>query len=128
MTARDTDLSSPDSRQQGRVAEEHARRYLEAQGLTLEECNYRCRRGEIDLIMRDGDCLVFVEVRLRRSARYGGGAESVDRRKQQKLIHTARHYLQNRRAGNRPARFDVVALSGRGSQLEVQWIRNAFGA
>ncbi len=125
---RDTDPSLPDSRQQGRAAEKHARHYLEARGLALVACNYRCRGGEIDLVMRDGDCLVFVEVRLRRTARYGSGAESVDRRKQQKLIHTARHYLQTQGAGNRPARFDVVALSGQGSQLEVQWIRNAFGA
>jgi len=126
--SRDIDAPSPGPRQQGLMAEAHARCYLEAQGLTLLERNYRCRGGEIDLVMRDGDCVVFVEVRLRRSSRYGSGAESVDRRKPQKLIHAARHYLQAHHAGDRPARFDVVALSGCGAQLEVLWIRNAFGA
>ncbi len=126
--SRNTDAPSAGPRQQGLAAEEQARRYLEDQGLTLLERNYHCRGGEIDLVMCDGGCLVFVEVRLRRSSRYGSGAESVDWRKQQKLIRAARHYLLARRAGDKPARFDVVALSGRGTQLEIQWIRNAFGA
>lgn len=123
---RHIEVGHRDTRQRGLAAEEQACRYLEMRGLELVERNYHCRGGEIDLVMRDGDCLVFVEVRLRRSSRYGSGAESVDQRKQQKLIHAARHYLQVRHPGDSPARFDVVALSGRGKQPEIQWIPNAF--
>ncbi len=124
------DGSTPPARrrQQGLAAEQQARRYLESRGLVLVESNYRCRGGEIDLVMRDGDCLVFVEVRQRRSARYGSGAESVTWHKQQKLIHAAQHYLLARRALDRAARFDVVSLTGQGKQAAIHWIRDAFGA
>ncbi|HEV59188.1 MAG TPA: YraN family protein, partial [Phycisphaerales bacterium] len=86
--------------------------------------NYRCRRGEIDLVMRDGATLVFVEVRLRRNPRYGGAAASIDYRKQQKLVATAQHYLLAH-PHDGPARFDVVAMAGGSS---IDWIRNAFEA
>lgn len=116
----------------GRLAETLACRYLQARGLILVARNYRCRLGELDLIMRDGDCLVFVEVRLRRNTRYGGAAESIDRRKQRKLLCTARHYLAVERPTSAALRFDVVALEGdlgpRGNTPgKIQWIKNAFG-
>lgn len=114
----------------GRRAEQDACDYLERQGLRLVERNYRCARGEIDLIMRDRDTLVFVEVRYRRSRRYGSGAESVDWRKQAKLSATAAHYLQaHPRAAHRPCRFDVIALTGGDAgNAHVDWISNAFQA
>jgi len=106
----------------GRAAEARARAYLERRGLAWVEGNYHCRGGEIDLIMRDGDTLVFVEVRYRRNGRFGGALASIDRRKQGRLLHAAAHYLQ-RRAVRAPARIDVVALDGDG---HIEWIRNAI--
>ena len=79
---------------QGTAAEDLALRYLEAQGMTLVTRNFRCRTGELDLIMRDGEQLVFVEVRSRRYIRYGTPAESVTRTKQQRLLRAAAFYLQ----------------------------------
>ncbi len=106
----------------GRDAERRAARWLEAQGLALVESNYRCRFGEIDLIMREGMQLVFVEVRMRARPGYGGAAASIDRRKREKLVRAARHYLS--RLPQAPAcRFDAVLIDGVG---EPQWIRAAF--
>lgn len=108
----------------GEQAEQRAREHLQEAGLRLQERNYRCRHGEIDLIMRDGDTLVFVEVRERRNSRFGSGADSVDARKRHKLIATAQHYLQRSRAAS-PCRFDVVSIDGSGQLL---WIAGAFDA
>jgi len=111
---------------QGKLAESAACDYLQAQGLTLVERNYRCRGGEIDLIMKDGDSMVFIEVRYRASSRFGDGAESVDRNKQKRLIGTAAHYLQSHpQAANRPARFDVVFFD---ASSAIHWIKDAFRA
>jgi len=114
---------------QGRLAEDLACRFLQGRGLALVARNYSCRRGEIDLVMRDGACTVFVEVRYRGSARFGSAAETVDRRKQSRLIATAQHYLQRHRAAaSAPCRFDVVAVSPGAPGPELQWIRDAFGS
>jgi putative endonuclease len=109
----------------GDRAERIAAAYLQNKGLALIESRYRCRWGEIDLIMRDRDTLVFAEVRLRQSRAFGGAAYSVDRRKQARIIATARHYL----AGTRESacRFDVVLLE-RIEPLRIEWIRDAFSA
>ncbi|HEY0665469.1 MAG TPA: YraN family protein [Gallionella sp.] len=77
----------------GAQAEQWAVQYLAHQGLRLVEQNYRSRFGEIDLIMRDGEVLVFVEVHMRRNAGYGGAAASIDAHKQQRIIRTAQQYL-----------------------------------
>jgi putative endonuclease len=115
-----------DRQHRGRLAEQAACRYLQARGLRLIECNYRCRSGEIDLIMDDGDSLVFVEVRYRRHDRYGSGAETVDARKRARIIRCAQFYLQRHPAAQeRPARFDVIALE---EGKDLQWIPDAFGA
>lgn len=107
----------------GAVAEQVAADYLSKQGLALVERNFRCRLGEIDLIMRDGHTLVFVEVRQRTSQQFGGAAASIDSRKQQKLIATAQLYLAH--LGKiPPCRFDALLLQGD----DVRWIRDAFGA
>ncbi|MGD8618181.1 MAG: YraN family protein [Gammaproteobacteria bacterium] len=116
-----------DTTTRGREAETLAWQYLQSRGLRLLQRNYRCRRGEIDLVLQDQDSLVFVEVRYRRESRFGSGAESVDRRKQSKLIACAQHYLQAYpRIARQPCRFDVVSVDGSGGAIE--WIRNAFGA
>ena len=90
--------------------------------------NYRCRRGEIDLVMRDVRTLVFVEVRRRRSRRFGGGLESVDQRKQARLTAAAEHYLATHRVSvDCPCRFDVVAIDGPPRRTTIEWVRDAFG-
>ncbi|MFO8024148.1 YraN family protein [Thiohalophilus sp.] len=119
--------SGPGRAQRGNQAEQWARRYLEQQGLHFEQANFRCRRGEIDLIMRDGDSLVFVEVRYRRNDRYGSAAETVDRQKQRKLVTTALFYLQNNpKQARLSSRFDVVAISGEGDAPRIDWHPDAI--
>lgn len=111
----------------GLAAEDEARDYLQTQGLTWVESNYRCKLGEIDLIMRDKDYLVFVEVRARTSTRHGNALESVTRFKQKKLIRTALLYLQTKRLLDKQlCRFDVVSIEGQPAQMT--WLNNAFSA
>ncbi len=97
-------------------------RYLEGRGLRLVARNYRCRHGELDLVMRDGDTLVFVEVRFRRSTGFGGAASSVDGHKQQRLALAAGHYLQSH-PSPLACRFDVLAI---GAGDHINWIKDAF--
>ncbi len=110
---------------QGTASEDLACRYLEDQGLILMERNYRCRVGELDLIMRDQQHLVFVEVRSRRSSRYGTPAETVTVSKQRRLIRAASYYLQRHRF-NMPCRFDIIAIIHATEKPSLQWIKNAF--
>lgn len=113
----------------GRNAESAACRFLLSQGFRLLTRNFRSRHGEIDLIMDDAGQLVFVEVRYRRGAAFGTGAESVDRRKQSRITACAQHYLQQHpEAAQLPCRFDVVALTGTRENSDIQWIRDAFTA
>lgn len=109
--------------QQGKQAEEQARRYLQTRGLTLVGSNFRCARGEIDLIMQDHGTLVIVEVRYRENTQHGDPAETVTRSKQIRIIKAAQHYLA-KHPNNQPVRFDVVAISG----SNLNWIRGAFTA
>lgn len=111
----------------GRAAEDLALSFLQAQGLRLLERNFHCRYGEIDLVMEEGRVVVFVEVRFRSGIRYGSAAESVDARKQAKLLTTAACFLKYKRL-DRPARFDVAAVSPVENGLAVEWIRDAFRA
>ncbi len=108
----------------GDSAENLAAAFLRRQGLKIVARNYRCRFGEIDLIVESGATLVFVEVRARKSEDFGGPAESITAAKRRRLVAAARHYLA---AAGRdcPSRFDVVLL--RGEQPEIEWIANAFG-
>jgi putative endonuclease len=111
----------------GRQGEQTALAFLEQQGLELVARNHRCRLGEIDLIMRDGHVLVFVEVRYRASTRFGSGAATITRRKQRRIILAARHFLAGLRARALPTcRFDVVSLSQRNYATPIEWIRDAF--
>ena len=122
------DLYSIPPEKRGMAAEKQACRFLLDQGLELITRNYRCRLGEIDLIMRDGRGTVFVEVRYRGNRRFADGPETVDRRKQSKLVATAMHYLQSHpTAAAFPARFDVIAITPDGGENRLQWIPNAFG-
>ncbi|MBL8496246.1 YraN family protein [Nitrosomonas sp. JL21] len=109
----------------GNDAEYRALAYLQRQHLQLIVKNYRCRFGEIDLIMREGSTLVFIEVRQRSTQKHGGAAGSITAAKQAKLLQTARHYLAE--IGHEPAcRFDALLLSGSDGE-HIEWIKNAFG-
>lgn len=104
-----------------------AHAHLRDAGLTPVARNFQTRFGELDLVMRDGDVLVFVEVRYRARAAYGGGAESITASKRQRLAVAAQQFLQAQPALARlPCRFDVVALSGDPAQPSVDWLRDAF--
>jgi len=108
----------------GTAAELAAEQWLLRHGLSSVARNVRCKAGEIDLVMCDGEQLVFVEVRLRTRDDYGGAAASVTRSKQRRLIKAAQWFLAaNPSWSNRPCRFDVVAAD---ATLTWQWIRNAF--
>ncbi|HEX2139715.1 MAG TPA: YraN family protein [Woeseiaceae bacterium] len=112
----------------GQRAEDTALEHLESRGLTLIARNFRCRLGEIDLVMLHGQSLVFVEVRSRKVSRFASAVESVDPRKQQKLARAAGFFLSRRPAfRDHPVRFDVVALDGPSpDRYELQWLRDAF--
>ena len=108
----------------GAWAEDAAAAFLTKRGLEVLERNYRCRFGEIDLVLRDARTLVFVEVRYRRNRSFGDAGESITASKRQKLLRAARHYMAAHREF--PAcRFDAVLLNG--DTPEVDWVVNAFG-
>ena len=110
----------------GGNAEAQALDYLVRRGLREVARNFRSRGGEIDLIMQDGGCLVFVEVRYRKSASFLMPATSVDSRKQRKILRTAALFLsRNGRLADQTTRFDVVAITG-DRQRKIQWLRDAF--
>jgi putative endonuclease len=107
----------------GGDAEDRAEAFLGSRGLAIVARNYRTRLGEIDLIARDGATLVFVEVRLRSDARFGGAAASVTPRKRRRIVAAARQFLM-RFERVPPCRFDGVAIDGNG----CEWLRGAFQA
>lgn len=113
----------------GREVEQQAETWLVRQGLRPETRNYRTRLGEIDLVMWHGSSLVFIEVRFRQNLRYGHGYDTVDARKQARLLRAASQYLQSRQLSDRvPCRFDVVSVTRADGRLEYQWVQDAFGA
>ena len=115
------------TRNKGARGERHALNYLLTQGLRLVEQNTRSPCGEIDIIMRDGEEWVFVEVRYRHTRDYGGGLESVTRSKRRKLINTAEHYIQRHHKTHFDAcRFDIIELGGNMNTPDINWIKDAF--
>jgi putative endonuclease len=107
---------------QGEFYEQLALNYLLERGLTMVARNYRCRYGELDLIMRDRNILVVVEVRYRKSATFGSAVESVTRRKQSRIITATQCYLAAHPT-HCAIRFDVVAVTGNNA---IEWITSAF--
>jgi putative endonuclease len=107
----------------GEAAEALAATFIEGRGLRIIARNYRCRHGELDLIARDGETLVFIEVRRRSGNAFGGAAASIDAAKREKLLKAARHYLAG--LPTAPAcRFDAVLLSGEPPRIE--WLCNVI--
>jgi putative endonuclease len=117
----------PSRQQLGQLAEQQACLYLQQQGLRLVQRNFSCRGGEIDLVMLERDMLVFVEVRYRSSAGFGGAAASVTTQKQQKIINAARYFLHNHRQfADYATRFDVIAVQANAAAPDIDWIPAAF--
>jgi putative endonuclease len=123
----------------GSAAEKLAEQFLRKQGLIILEKNYATRRGEIDLITKQGDVIAFVEVRYRRQDRYGTPAETITYHKQKRLMAAASYYLQERKlTESTSCRFDVVSISSNldavsnesqdnKNHYRVEWLVNAFG-
>ena len=110
--------------QTGLLGEWEAQQYLESHGLTLVKKNYTIKSGEIDLIMKDEEYLVFVEVRYRCKPEYGSSIETVTPNKQRRIIRTALHYLQKtRQLDCVDRRFDVIGIDAKG---RIVWIKDAF--
>ena len=118
------ELSALDNIERGRLGEDRARAHLESKGYRFREANYRARLGELDLVMEDGEVIVFVEVRTRRSADFGLPQETIGFRKRQRVVRTALDYLKARRLIGKDLRFDVVCIGPAG----LEHIPNAFGA
>lgn len=114
-------------REQGEAAETAALHCLERHGLHLVERNFYCKLGELDLIMRDGNYLVFVEVRSRRTTRFGRAVETVAYRKQQRLVRSAAFYLQKYRL-DLPCRFDIIGINRNSDSVQVEWVKDTFQA
>jgi len=134
-------FESKTSKEIGNQAEKWACDYLIQQGLSLVERNYQIKGGEIDLVMRDKKHLVFIEVRYRNNNRFGSAAESVDFKKQARLIKAASSYLLEKSSEtHQAARFDVISItpnqsaspsaseSSFESQAELEWFKDAFQA
>ncbi len=109
----------------GQTGEDLAVCYLENQGYTIVERNYRKRIGEIDIIARDGECLVFIEVKTRSNRRFGSPFDAVDFRKQRQISRVALAFMTQHRCGEVPVRFDVIGVHLEESP-RVELIKNAF--
>lgn len=116
-----------DARQRGAQVERFAAGWLAHRGLQLVASNYHAKGGELDLVMRDGETLVFVEVKHRSDSRHGHPLEFVTPAKQRRIIQAARFYLLRNQLSC-PCRFDVVAITGQPPDPDIQWVQAAFEA
>jgi putative endonuclease len=115
--------------QRGKWAEQIAEDFLTGEKLKLLARNFHCSRGEIDLIMLDQNTIAFIEVRYRANNNYLHVLESINKKKCLRIIKTSQYYLQaNRSLAKNPCRFDVITVSGRKDNTEIEWIKNAFQA
>ncbi|HET6633319.1 MAG TPA: YraN family protein [Rhodanobacteraceae bacterium] len=113
----------------GDAYEDRALRHLQGAGLVLVARNFNTRHGELDLVMRDGEALVFVEVRFRQRSGFGNAADSVTPAKQARLVRAAGLFLQaHPRLAHRPCRFDVLAFDAATEGARCNWLRAAFEA
>jgi putative endonuclease len=117
------------TRQRGTYWERVAESFLNGRGLQTLERNFQVRRGEIDLVLRDGNTLVFTEVRYRGNPSHGSGADSVTQEKQKRITRAARLYLLRHPVErHRACRFDVVSIGSEQGKIRLEWIRSAFDA
>ena len=110
----------------GQHGEQRAAQFLQSLGYTIVDRNYRCPRGEIDLVARDKETIVFVEVRTHRSQEFGNPLASVNKRKQRQIAMTALHYLSRFQLHDHAARFDVIGIMGEGDSAQLTHIKEAF--
>ncbi len=110
----------------GKSGENRAVNFLEQKGFSIIRTNYRTPEGEIDIIALDGDILVFVEVKTRRSLSHGSPEEAVDTFKQKQLKKIADKFISHYQLFDRDCRFDVIALYYDGSAVQIKYIPNAF--
>ena len=121
-------MSSDHRQTLGKWGEDEACRALVNRGYAILARRYRTRVGEIDIIARDGDTLVFIEVKAREDFRFGGGAAAVTSWKQRRIVHMALHFLANARWRDKPCRFDVVVVDRDPDRVHVEIFANAFDA
>ena len=115
------------SRAKGLEYEDLAAQYLEKQGLTILERNYQCRQGEIDIVAKNREFVIFIEVKYRKNNRFGEPFAFVDTKKQRRLIKTALHFSQQKGLHEKyPMRFDVISIQPQDTQFDIQWLKNAF--
>ncbi len=114
--------------EKGKAGEENALEVLKKNGYKIIERNYRCRYGEIDIIARDGETIVFVEVKTRSNSSFGPPKAGVDHKKQRHIIKTATEYLARCGLTDREARFDVVGIELKGEGYSAEVVKNAFDA
>jgi putative endonuclease len=112
----------------GRLGEDLAVAELERRGYAILTRRYRTRHGEIDIVARDGETIVFVEVKVKETAEFGTAAEAVTLRKQRRIVSMAVDYLARNRLAGRPCRFDVVAINGVGAGAQLTVYKGAFTA
>ena len=117
-----------DNHATGRAGQDAAEKFLQNKGYKILARNYRLRSGEIDLVAQDGACIVFVEVKFRKSLSFGLPREAVGYAKQKRIISTALHYLTSHRLTESDIRFDVVEVLEQHGQLYASHIENAFTA
>lgn len=111
----------------GRWAEHAALTYLQKHGLALVDQNYRTAFGEIDLIMRDADILVLVEVRYRNRNDFGTALESIDRAKCRRILNSSEHYIQqHRHLADTQRRLDIVVITGPENNHEIEWLQHVY--
>lgn len=114
------------SRRRGDLGEDAAMRYLEEKGFRVLDRNWRYRQWELDLVCRDGDTVVFVEVKTRKAGTMGTPADGLDRKKQARLVKAASQYLTRNDLWDEPCRFDLAGVVDTGRSMDVQHIENAF--
>jgi len=111
----------------GQLAENLSCEFLQQQGLDILERNYRCKVGELDIIAKHHDSIVFAEVRFRKNIAFGNPLETVTLSKQKKLIKAALHYLQrHKNLAKKPCRFDVISVTIQQNEYQFEWVQHAF--
>jgi putative endonuclease len=123
-----TQITKETNKSLGDSWELYAEQYLISKGLSLLTKNFHSRLGEIDLIMKDNGCLVFIEVKYRKNNLFGGAISAVTQQKQQRIIKTATFFLQQQNFNeyNTACRFDIIAIEGDANNPKLQWLKNAF--
>jgi len=114
------------TKRRGDLGEDAAARYLESRGYRVLDRNWRHRQWELDLVCRDGDTIVFVEVKTRGAGTMGTPADGLNRKKQLRLVKAASQYLSKNDLWDEPCRFDLAAVIATGTSMDVDHIENAF--